>query len=80
MSRPSAVNQLPVSLLVTCGVLSASGMVMLAAGVVAMTQPTLLPALAKPSISWPLIGVGAMLDTGAVTLLLGALRSKRRAP
>ena len=78
MSRPSGVNQLPNSVLITCGVLSACGMSMLAAGVVGMTQPALLPALAKPSIAWPLIAVGGMLDSGAVAVLLGALRAGRR--
>lgn len=78
MSRPSPLNQLPKSMLFTCGVLSLCGMSMLMAGVVAMTQPALLPALAKPTVAWPLIAVGGMLETGAMTMLLGALRAHRR--
>lgn len=78
MSRPSPFNQLPASLLISCGLLSACGMSMLIAGLVAMTQPDLIPVLAKPSVAWPLIAVGGMLETGAMTMLLGALRAKRR--
>ena len=77
MSRPSPLTQLPGSVLFTSGVLSACGMAMLMAGVVALTQPTLLPVLAKPTIAWPLIAVGGMLESGGVAVLLAALRAKR---
>lgn len=66
------------SVLVRCGALSALAMLLLMAGMLAVTQPDLVPALATPSIAWPLIIVGGMLESGAVTMLLSALRAQRR--
>ena len=60
------------------GALSAFAMTLLIAGMLALTQPDLVPALAKPSIAWPMIIVGGMLESGAVTMLLSALRAQRR--
>ena len=60
------------------GALSAFAMTLLIAGMLALTQPDLVPALAKPSITWPMIIVGGMLESGAVTMLLSALRAQGR--
>lgn len=78
MSRPSSVQRLPKSVLVSCGALSAFATLLLTAGMLAVMQPGLVPALAKPSIAWPLIIVGGMLESGAVTMLLSALRTRGR--
>ena len=76
--KPSPFNQLPASVLLGCGALSMSGMAMLMAGMVGMTQPNLVPMLAQPSLAWPLIAVGGILESSAMTMLLGALRQRRR--
>ena len=78
MSRPSPVYRLPASVLMCYGALSAFAMTLLIAGMLALTQPDLVPALAKPSIAWPMIIVGGMLESGAVTMLLSALRAQGR--
>lgn len=77
MSRPSPFAAVPRRTLLAGGALSACGMSMLMAGVVALSQPALLPALAPPSVAWPLVIVGSLLETGAMSLLLGALRAAR---
>lgn len=77
MSGPSPFAALPRAVLLKCGALSFSGMAMLMLGAVALAQPSLLPALAPPSVAWPLIIVGSLLETGGMTLLLGALRAAR---
>ncbi len=78
MNGPSPVYRLPASVLLRHGALSAFAMLLLIAGIVALTQPHLVPALAKPAIAWPLLIVGGMLESGAVAILLGALRTQRR--
>ena len=80
MSGPSPVYRLPASVLMCYGALSAIAITMLIAGGLALTQPNLVPALAKPAIAWPLLIVGGMLESGAVAVLLGALRAQRREP
>jgi len=77
VSRPSPFAAVPRRTLLAGGALSACGVSMLTAGALALTQPAWLPALATPSIAWPLVIVGSLLETGAMTMLLGALRAAR---
>ncbi|MBK6660792.1 MAG: hypothetical protein IPG43_22845 [Proteobacteria bacterium] len=79
MTRSTPFAAVPRKVLLGAAALSASGATMLMAGVLALTQPTLLPALGAPSIAWPLVVVGGLLDAAAVSLLLGALRAARAA-
>ena len=78
MSGPAPVQRLPAAVLMRYSALSAFAMLLLLAGALALTQPNLVPALAKPAIAWPLLIVGGMLESGAVAILLGALRTQRR--
>ena len=80
MSRPSPLTSLPTSVLLSCGALTAVAMLMLTAGLMGLLRPTLFPSLAQPAVAWSLIVVGAMLDTGAVTQLMLALRAQRNKP
>ena len=77
MSRPSPLKAVPRAMLWKAGALSAGGMTMLMLGVLALTQPTLLPALATPTVAWPLVIVGSLLETSGMGLLFGALRAAR---
>lgn len=44
----------------------------LGAGVVGLFAPDLLPPLASPAVAWSLLGVGIILDVGAVLQLLSS--------
>ena len=78
MTKSSAFTKLPTSILLACGALSLLAMTLLMAGLLGLTQPQLLPALASPALCWPLIAVGGMLESGSVMVLLNALREQRR--
>ncbi len=79
MNSTSPVQRLPVAVLLRYGALSTLAMALLGAGVVGLAQPTLVPALATPTVAWPMIAVGAMLESAAVAVLLNAVRMRRRA-
>lgn len=55
--------------------LSAFAGMLLAAGVVGLATPELVPALGKPSVAWSLIGVGVVLDLWAIGTLLTSART-----
>ena len=77
MTKSSALSKLPASTLMACAALSVLAMALLVAGLLGLMQPQLVPALANPALSWPLIAVGGMLESGSVTLLLSVLRQQR---
>jgi hypothetical protein len=77
MSIESPIRRLPLAVLLACGALTLLAMVMLTAGLLGLLRPALVPVLASPGVAWPLIAVGALFDTGAVTLFLSALRAAR---
>ncbi|MEQ8233903.1 MAG: hypothetical protein RLW61_09020 [Gammaproteobacteria bacterium] len=56
---------------------SAFASLLLAAGVLGLVQPQLVPPLAQPAVAWSLIGVGALLDAWAVVAIVGAARRAR---
>jgi len=57
--------------------LSAFAVALIGAGVCGLVQPAMVPALARPSVAWSLIVVGAFLDTWAVLAILRAARRAR---
>lgn len=53
-------------------------MIFLGAGALGLLAPELAPPLARPALAWSLIAVGAMLDVGAIMVLLSARVSPGR--
>ncbi len=70
-------EQAPLVMLVVCASVSLLGALMMAAGLLGLLQAGQFPVLAAPSLAWPLLTVGAMLDTGAVLQLWSVLKRKR---
>lgn len=66
----------PVTFVLTNGL----GSLMLAAGVVGLLEPALVPQLARPAVAWSLIGVGLTLDVLSVVQLMAARRAGPRRP
>lgn len=58
--------------------LSAVAMLFLGAGVFGLLEPAAVPQLASPAVAWSLIAVGIVLDVAAISIVLGA--RKTRAP
>ncbi|MEQ8663954.1 MAG: hypothetical protein RLW62_24300 [Gammaproteobacteria bacterium] len=50
---------------------------LIGAGICGLTQPELVPPLARPAVAWSLIGVGVLLDAWAVLAIVGAVRRTR---
>ncbi|MGR8947800.1 MAG: hypothetical protein ACU84Q_07125 [Gammaproteobacteria bacterium] len=59
--------------------LTLTALPLLAAGIVGVTSPELLPWSPNPPIAWSLPGVGVMMDGAAVVAWLGELRRVREA-
>lgn len=55
------------------------GALMMAAGVIGLTAPEVVPALSRPALAYALIGVGLALDLAAVTGIMKAMAKARRA-
>lgn len=66
----------PLAFVVTNGL----GSLMLAAGVVGLLEPTIVPQLARPAVAWSLIGVGLTLDVLSVVQLTASRNGGRRRP
>ena len=64
-------------MLVECASVSLLGALMMAAGLLGLLQAEQFPVLAGPSLAWPLLTVGAMLDTGVVLQLWSVPKRKR---
>lgn len=71
-------GQEPIAMFVVCASVLLPGALMMAAGLLSLLQAEQFPALAAPSLAWPLLAVGAMLDTGAVLQLWSVLNRKGR--
>ncbi len=50
--------------------MNALGALMMAAGVMGLTAPEIVPALARPAVAYALIGVGLTIDIAAVVAIL----------
>jgi hypothetical protein len=59
-------------------VLCAVAMVFLGAGAIGLVTPETLPMVARPAVAWSLVAAGAMIDVGAMLMLLSARRVKSR--
>ena len=70
-------EQAPLAMLVVCASVSLLGALMMATGLLGLLQAEQFPVLAAPSLAWPSLTVGAMLDTGAVLQRLSVLNRKR---
>ncbi len=70
-------ENIAVGTLIACALVSALGVLMIAAGLLGLLQAAQFPALAAPSLVWPLLIVGALLDMGAVLQLLSVLKRRR---
>ena len=46
-------------------VLSTVAMIFIAAGIIGLTQPDLVPQLARPAVAWSLVSVGVLIDVYA---------------
>lgn len=67
----------PLATLIVCASVSILGVFMIAGGLLGLLQAEQFSTLATPSLAWPLITVGAVLDTGAMVQLLNALKRQR---
>lgn len=75
-SARAAPAKLPVPPLAVA--LSAVAMVFLGAGAIGLLTPETLPLVARPVVAWSLVGAGALMDAGAVLMLLSTRRGKSR--
>lgn len=71
-------DPVPVRIPITGIALSAVAMLFLGAGVFGLLEPAAVPQLAAPAVAWSLIAVGIVLDVAAISIVLGA--RKTRAP
>lgn len=74
MTRHARPALLPVPLLLLNGI----GLMMMTIGVVGLTAPEAVSALARPAIAYALIGAGLMLDIAAVVAIMKATTKSRR--
>lgn len=56
---------------------SALGNFMLAAGILGIVSPETFPALARPTLAWALISIGALIDGYAVWGIVSATKRQR---
>lgn len=68
-------SPVPVPLLLVNGL----GALMIAAGVMGLSAPEVVPALSRPALAYALIGVGLALDLAAVTGIMKAMAKARHA-
>lgn len=59
-------------------VLSVVAMLFLGAGALALLEPATVPQIASPAVAWSLIAVGIVLDVAAITVVLGARKTRAR--
>lgn len=77
MTTQRSPNPIPLPLLLVNGI----GAMMMAAGMMGLVAPDVVPALARPAVAYALLGVGLMLDTAAVLSIVRiTARSRRDAP
>lgn len=63
--------------LVSFIVMTSVAVPLLAAGIIGLTAPEILPWPSNPSIAWSLIAVGGIMDAAAVFTLLAELKRVR---
>ena len=73
MNTHQAALPVPLPLLVA----NVLGMAMIAAGIVAIQSPDILPALAARAVAWALIGAGVLIESGSTQGIVIALRDAR---
>lgn len=66
-------SMIPLPLIALHGV----GGLLLAAGLLGLFAPEVVPPLARPAVAYALIGVGLLLDTVAVVSIVKTLRRRR---
>ena len=69
--RQSLPFPLPVLLL------NAVGALMIGAGMVGLVAPEVVPALARPSVAYALLGVGVVLDAAGMVSIVRAVKNLR---